>query len=68
MKKPITEPQDAKDAIKYWKSTLAMYKNQAKRGYIKGTDILPLWLGASDQESIEWIEEEIRLLKKVSKK
>lgn len=55
--------KDRLESIKHWEEQLAHYKDIAKRGCNYTTDQLPLRLGWSYERSIEWIEEELRLLK-----
>lgn len=55
--------KDIPEAVKHWEEMLVAYKDQASRLYIKNTDYLPLQLGWSNQQSVDWIEKELRLLK-----
>lgn len=58
--------KEAQKMLPYWEEILAKYKDQKSRngGYL-GTDLLPISLGASIDQSISWVEEEIRLLKEI---
>ena len=58
--------KDRDESIKFWENGLKKFREQASRSNILETDLIPLWLGATNVDCVEWIEEEIRLLKEVS--
>lgn len=60
--------KDIVKAIEHWEKMLAAYKEQASRGYIEVSDYLPLWLGASNQECVDWIEDELKMLRKIQRR
>lgn len=53
------------EAIEHWEKMLVAYKEQASRAYIKGSDYLPLQMGWSNKRSVEWIEDELRMLREM---
>lgn len=53
-------------SLKHWRELLRNYRKQVKHGCNYTTDYLPLQLGWSAEMSVDWIEEEIRMLKRLT--